>query len=56
MRALALQFAHDGTKGLESPQIFRVPAVVRAGGLEALSALGDPADVLLDTKARMFAA
>jgi len=56
LRALAQQFAHDGTKGLESPQIFRVPAVVRAGGLAALKELGEPADVLLDTKARMFAA
>ena len=56
LRALAAQFAHDGTKGLESPQIFRVPAVVKAGGLDALKMLGDPAAVLLQTKERMFAA
>src|SRR5665647_2227480 len=54
--ALALQFAQEGTSALESPQVFRVPDVVRAGGLAALAALGEPADVLLDTKARMFAA
>jgi len=56
LHALAMQFARDGTKGLESPQVFRVPDVVRAGGLAALQALGEPSDVLLDTKARMFAA
>jgi type I restriction enzyme R subunit len=56
LHALAMQFARDGTKGLESPQVFRVPDVVRAGGLAALQALGEPSEVLLDTKARMFAA
>jgi hypothetical protein len=29
---------------------------VRAGGLAALQALGEPGEVLLETKARMFAA
>jgi type I restriction enzyme R subunit len=56
LTALAMQFAQDGTKGLESPQVFRVPDVVQAGGLAALQALGEPGEVLLETKARMFAA
>ena len=56
LQALAMQFARDGTQGLESGQVFHVPDVVRAGGLAALKSLGDPADLLLDTKARMFAA
>ena len=56
LHALAMQFAQEGTSALESPQVFRVPDVVRAGGLAALQALGEPSDVLLDTKARMFAA
>jgi len=56
LHALAEQFAQEGTKALESPKVFRVPDVVKAGGLAALQALGEPADVLLETKARMFAA
>ena len=56
LHALALQFAQEGTSALESPQVFRVPDVVRAGGLAALQALGEPSEVLLDTKAPMFAA
>jgi type I restriction enzyme R subunit len=56
LRALALQFAMEGTGALENPLVFKVPDVMHAGGLAALQALGEPADVLLDTKARMFAA
>jgi type I restriction enzyme, R subunit len=36
--------------------VFRLPEVVRAGGLAALKGLGKPADVLRETKARLFAA
>jgi type I restriction enzyme R subunit len=54
--ALAAQFAHAGTDGLENPRVFETPEVTRAGGLPALKALGKPADVLRETKARMFAA
>lgn len=56
LRALAEQFARSGTDGLENPHIFETPEVVRAGGLEALRALGEPKDVLRETKDRMFAA
>jgi type I restriction enzyme R subunit len=56
LRALAGQFAQAGTDGLENPHIFQTPEVVRAGGLAALQALGQPAAVLRETKERMFAA
>lgn len=54
--ALTAQFARAGTEGLENPQVFRTPEVVRAGGLAALKTLGSPAAVLRETKERMFAA
>lgn len=56
VKALAAQFAKAGTEGLENPQVFQTPEVVRAGGLAALKLLGRPADVLRETKVRMFAA
>ncbi|CAG1007644.1 Putative DNA repair helicase RadD [Anaerolineales bacterium] len=56
IKALAAQFARAGTDGLENPQVFQTPDVLRAGGLVALRALGQPADVLRDTKQRIFAA
>jgi len=54
--ALAAQFARAGTDGLENPQVFKMPDVVNAGGLAALKALGKAADILRETKERMFAA
>ena len=58
--AIIGQFAKAGTEGLESPNIFQTPEVLKAGGKDgpmvALRELGKPADVLLDTKARLFAA
>lgn len=56
IRALARQFARSGTEGLENRSIFQLPDVKQAGGLAALQALGEPADVLRETKERMFAA
>ncbi len=56
LKAMADQFIRAGTDGLENHQIFQTPEVVRAGGLAALRALGRPADVLRETKERMFAA
>ena len=56
LRAMAAQFAVAGTDGLENPMIFQAPEVVAAGGLGALKALGKPAEVLQQTKARMFSA
>jgi type I restriction enzyme R subunit len=56
LRAIASQFALAGTEGLENPAVFQTPQVTSAGGLAALKALGNPADVLMETKTRMFAA
>lgn len=56
VRAIAAQFAKAGTDGLESPEVFQTPEVIRAGGLKALRLAGPPADVLRETKERMFAA
>lgn len=53
--ALADQFARGGTEELETASVLRVPAVARAGGVEALKALGHPREVLRQTRARLFA-
>lgn len=56
IRAVASQFERGGTDGLENPQIFNTPEVKSAGGLKALKVAGNPKDILLETKQRMFAA
>ena len=56
LKAMAAQFARTGTDGLENPHIFKIPEVVRAGGLAALKVLGEPAEILRGTKERMFKA
>jgi type I restriction enzyme R subunit len=56
LKALASQFARAGTDGLENPQVFQTPEVVKAGGLNALKDLGKPAEILRETKERIFAA
>jgi len=56
IRAIASQFERGGTEGLENPQIFQTPEVKLAGGLAALQTAGNPRDLLIETKARMFAA
>ncbi|MCL5108733.1 MAG: hypothetical protein M1401_07695, partial [Chloroflexi bacterium] len=56
IEALAAQFARAGTDGLESRHIFQTAEVQQAGGLQALSKGGAPAEVLRQTKERMFAA
>jgi type I restriction enzyme R subunit len=56
LRALALQFGRAGTEVLENLHIFETPEVRHAGGLEALRALGRPAEILRETKVRLFAA
>jgi type I restriction enzyme R subunit len=55
LRALAGQFARAGTEGLENQLVFETPEVKRCGGLAALRNLGRPADVLRETKVRLFA-
>ena len=56
LRVLAAQFGRAGTDGLENAHVFETPEVKRAGGLAALKILGRPADVLRETKQRIFAA
>ncbi|MEX0880822.1 MAG: DEAD/DEAH box helicase family protein [Thermoanaerobaculia bacterium] len=56
LKALAGQFARGGTDELENPAVFQTPEVAKAGGLEALKTLGKPAEVLQETKGRLFAA
>lgn len=53
--ALARQFAKGGTEELENPYIFSAPEVRKAGGLEALKMLGEPKDIITETKERLFA-
>jgi type I restriction enzyme R subunit len=55
LKALADQFARAGTDALENPEVFQTPAVRQAGGLAALRSLGKPAELLRQTKERMFA-
>ena len=56
VRALVCQFVRSGTEGLENPKVFQTPEVLRVGGLKALRFIGSPADVLNETKIRLFAA
>ena len=56
LKALAAQFAKGGTEGLENPEVFRTPKVKQAGGVKALAILGQPAEILRETKERLFAA
>ena len=56
IRALAGQFAAGGTDSLESQMIFQTPEVQAAGGLAALQAAGKPAQLLTETKSRIFSA
>lgn len=58
--ALVDQFVESGTDGLEMRELFDVPAVQRAGGragaLAALQAHGNPAQLVTETKRRLFVA
>jgi type I restriction enzyme R subunit len=54
--ALAQQFARGGTEELETPSVLRVPAVARVGGMAALKKVGEPGQVLRQTRERLFAA
>lgn len=54
--ALTSAFRLGGTEELETSSVLRTPAVRRAGGLAALAKVGDPAQVLRQTRERLFAA
>lgn len=53
---ITAQFERNGTEALESREIWRVPAIERAGGMRALMALGKPAEALVEAKRRLFSA
>lgn len=53
--ALAEQFIKGGTEELENPYVLNAPEVRKAGGLEALKVLGEPKDIIYETKKRLFA-
>ena len=56
IRAIASQFERGGTEGIENQQIFSTPQVKAAGGLKALQMAGNPRELFIETKTRMFAA
>ena len=55
LKALTMQFARTGTDGLENPRVFTTPEVTQAGGINALAQIGQPADLLVKIKERIFA-
>lgn len=54
--AVANQFANGGTEDLENRYLFQTPEVEETGGITALQLAGDPAEVIRETKERIFAA
>ncbi|MCL2153284.1 MAG: DEAD/DEAH box helicase family protein [Oscillospiraceae bacterium] len=54
--AIVAQFGREGSEVFENPQLFNVAAIRSAGGLDALKWNGGPAELLLETKRRLFAA
>ncbi len=56
IRAIVVQSEKGGTEGLENPHIFQTPELKNAGGIQALQQGGRPAELLKETKERMFSA
>ena len=54
LRGLGQQFGAGGTEALDSSELWNVPAIRQAGGIDALHALGAPADVMREAKVRLF--
>ena len=54
LKGLGGQFAQGGTEALEIPALWEVPEIKLAGGPDALRALGQPGQVMLEAKARLF--
>jgi type I restriction enzyme R subunit len=54
--AVAEQFKHGGTDDLENVHLFQTPEVAAAGGVAALNMAGNAAEVIRETKERIFAA
>ena len=56
IQAIARQFAKGGTEALESKELFKTLEIKAAGGFKALKLAGNPTELFLETKARIFAA
>lgn len=56
LKGLGSQFAQGGTDALESQNLWEVPAIKLAGGLNALRGLGAPTQVMHEAKSRLFGA
>lgn len=56
MLAIASQFAQEGTDTLENTTMLRTPAVINAGGINALREYAAASEALTEMKRRMFAA
>lgn len=56
LKSLGHQFGLGGTEALESPSLWQVPEIDASGGISALKRVGNPADVILQAKGRLFAA
>ena len=54
LTGLGHQFAQGGTDALESQNLWEVPEIKQAGGLDALRVLGKPVQVMHEAKARLF--
>jgi len=54
--AIAAQFGREGTEVFENPQLFNVATIRAAGGFSALKWNGGPAELIAETKRRLFAA
>jgi hypothetical protein len=54
-QAMAGQFGASGIEGLENRRLFETPAVESAGGVQALQMAGKPAEVMQETRRRLFA-
>jgi len=54
--AIVAQFGREGSEVFENPQLFNVAAIRAAGGLNALKWNGGPAELIAETKRRLFAA
>ena len=54
--AITAQFGREGTEVFENRHLFKVKSIIAAGGIAALKLGGNPADLLAETKWRLFAA
>ncbi len=54
LKGLGHQFAQGGTDALESQNLWEVPEIKLAGGLNALRGLGAPTQVMHEAKSRLF--